>query len=121
MVIRDKGFMIINARNQVKSSIIGTMASIISKSSEFSQRTFIMSMAQNDDGSTKVSMRVSGNRDSEVDLHGVVSRMTEKMGSGAAGGHSMASGAVIPTEKEEEFMSIARDVLRQVSMEENIL
>jgi single-stranded-DNA-specific exonuclease len=120
-VIKDKGFLIINARDQVRPSIIGTMASIISKSSDFTERTYIMSMAHNLDGSTKVSMRVSGNNDADIDLHGVVSKITERMGSGAAGGHSMASGAVIPTDKEDEFVVLARDVLKQMSIVENIL
>jgi len=120
-VIRDRGYMIINAQTQVKSTIIGTLASIISKSNDIPQRTFIMSMAQNPDGFTKVSMRIAGNGNMDVDLHSVVGQITSKMGVSAGGGHSMASGALIPTDREQEFIGFARDVLRQASMEEHIL
>jgi single-stranded-DNA-specific exonuclease len=120
-VIKDKGYMIINARDQVRSTIIGTLASIISKSNDIPQRTFIMSMAQNSDGFTKVSMRIAGSRNMDVDLHSVVGQITSKMGVEAGGGHSMASGALIPTDREDEFIGFARDVLRQASMEEHII
>ncbi len=120
-VIKGKGYMIINAGTQVKSTIIGTLASIISKSNDLPQKTFIMSMAQNPDGFTKVSMRVAGNGKMDVDLHSVVGQITSRIGVAAGGGHSMASGALIPTEREQEFIGHARDVLRQASMEEHII
>lgn len=120
-VIKDRGYMIINAGTQVKSTIIGTLASIISKSNDLPRRTFIMSMAQNPDGFTKVSMRISGNGNMDVDLHSVVGQITSQMGVNAGGGHSMASGALIPSDREEEFIGLARGVLRQASMEEHIL
>jgi single-stranded-DNA-specific exonuclease len=120
-VIMDKGLLIINAHDQIKPTIIGTMASIISKSSSLPDKTFILSMARNDDGSTKVSMRIAGNGNSDVDLNTLVSRITEKIGAGKGGGHMHASGAVIPSDKEEDFISHARIVLGQLSMEEKVL
>lgn len=120
-VIKERGYIIINAQNEVRSTIIGTLASIISKSNEIPLRTFIMSMAQNPDGFTKVSMRIAGNGEMGVDLHSVVGQITSKMGVTAGGGHSMASGALIPSEREQEFIGIAKDVLRQASMEEHII
>jgi RecJ-like exonuclease len=120
-VIREKGYIIINAKDEVRSTIIGTLASIISKSNDVAERTFIMSMAQNPDGFTKVSMRIAGNGDMDVDLHSVVGQITSKLGVNAGGGHSMAAGALIPSEREQEFINAARDVLKQASMEEHII
>ena len=120
-VIMDKGLLIINARNQIKPTIIGTLASIISKSNNLPERTFILSMAQSDDGNTKVSMRIAGSNNSDIDLNNIVSQITDKIGIGKGGGHSHASGAVIPSDKEEEFISNARIVLSQLYMEEKIL
>jgi RecJ-like exonuclease len=120
-VISEKGYLIINAKNFVRPSIIGTMASIISKSSEMEDGRLILSMAQNLDGNTKVSLRLAGSREREMDLNSVVSKIVERLGAGAAGGHSMASGAIIPSEKEEEFIVNARSVLQMFSMEERII
>lgn len=120
-VIMDKGLLIINARDQIKPAIIGTLASMISKSSNLPDRTFILSMARNDDSSTKVSMRIAGNGNSDVDLNALVSKITEELGVGKGGGHSHASGAVIPSDKEEDFISHAKVVLSQLYMEEKIL
>ncbi len=120
-VIRDKGMIIINAQDQIRPTIIGTLASIISKSNDIPERTFILSMAQNDDGSTKVSMRIAGNSSSDVDLNDIVSQITEKVGAGKGGGHSHASGAVIPSDKEAEFIASAKTILKQNFLEEQVL
>ena len=118
-VMKDEGFVIINAKDSIRASIIGTLASIISKSNKVKDGTFIMSLAQIGDGYTKVSMRMAGNKN--IDLREIIKEITEKADCGEAGGHMHAAGALIDTAKEEEFIKEAKECLKKRSMEEDIL
>lgn len=120
-VIKENGYMIINARDLIMSSIIGTLASIISKSNGIKDRTFILSLAQMLDGYTKVSLRIAGNKNQDVDLRLIVKEMVQRIHGAEAGGHMHAAGALIPTDKEEEFIKTAQDVLKKKAMEEDIV
>jgi len=114
--IRGKGYVIINAENNIMSSIVGTLASIVSKSKDVKDNTFILSMAQNEDLTTKVSLRISGKKNG-FNLKAIMDEIVEKVG-GQAGGHMNAAGAVIKTEKEEEFIRVAKEVLEKKAIEE---
>ncbi|PIU29912.1 hypothetical protein COT07_03460 [Candidatus Woesearchaeota archaeon CG07_land_8_20_14_0_80_44_23] len=118
-VIRGNSYLIINAGSSVPATIIGTMASIISKSSGISAGTIIISLAQNFDGSTKVSARVAGREKNALDMRAIVKSIT-KISGGEAGGHRNAAGAVIPTESEDRFIESARAVLEKLALEENV-
>ncbi len=118
-IIEGEGYTIINAQDIIMSSIIGTLASIISKSNGIKVGTFVLSLAQILNGYTKVSLRIAGNKD--VDLRLIVKEITEKIEGSEAGGHIHAAGALIPTDKEEEFIEIAQEVLKKKAMEEDIL
>ena len=120
-VIKGEGYIIINAKDIIMASIIGTLASIISKSNGLEDGTFIMSMAQMNDGYTKVSLRIAGSKSKDIDLMLIVKEISEKIKAGEAGGHMHAAGALIPTDKEEEFIKAAQDVLKKKAMEEDIL
>ena len=88
-VIEGKGYVLINAKESIMPTMIGTIASIIAKSNGLGERTYIMSMAHLIDGDIKVSCRVSGSRKNDVDLREVVKEITDIVG-GAAGGHKFA-------------------------------
>ena len=81
-------------------------------------------MAQQDDGKTKVSMRMAGidryGKSSQIDLKEVVADITKQVG-GEAGGHMYAAGAIIPTEKEQPFIETAQRVLEKRSIEEKLV
>lgn len=109
-VIEDKGFIIINAEDNIRSSIIGTLASMLARSGEVAQGTLILSMAQTEADITKVSLRMAG-ENGEVELHKIVQAIVEKVG-GEAGGHMQAAGAMIPTAIEQEFIETAKEVMR---------
>jgi nanoRNase/pAp phosphatase (c-di-AMP/oligoRNAs hydrolase) len=121
-IIKKKGFILINAENKIMPSMIGTVASMLSKSNDIKKGTYIMSMAQNEDNTTKVSLRIAGlgccGRNS-VDLLGIVKRITKEVG-GEAGGHQFAAGALIQTSLEDKFIEAAIRVLEQMGMEELI-
>ncbi len=120
-VKKGKGYMIINAGEHIRPQIIGTLASIISHSNDVLDGMFIMSLARNDDGTTKISLRVSGTkRDPNLDLREIMKNIVDRV-KGEAGGHQFASGAVVPTEHEAELIIAAKDLLSQSSMEESVL
>jgi len=112
-IIKGKNYLIINAKDNVLSTMIGTIASMISKNNEMDNNIFVLSMARNQDDTTKVSLRITGNPD-EVDLKSVVAELVEQVG-GEAGGHQHAAGAIIDTDKEEKFIEHAKVLFDNVS------
>ena len=74
-------------------------------------------MAQQMDNTTKISLRAAGNNGH--DLMEIIKKITEKVG-GEAGGHENAAGAIIKTDKEEEFIKESKEILEKVSLEENV-
>lgn len=104
-----KGYIIIDAKKEVMSTIIGTLASILSKSGEMDDGTYILSMAQAEDNTTKVSLRISGVRNTgNIDLREVIQKIVDITG-GESGGHMNAAGAIIPSELEEKFVAAAKE------------
>lgn len=119
-VVEGEGFVIINAKDQVLPTMIGTLASILSKSRHVKDGSYILSLARNLDHTTKVSIRLAGvESNGEIDLRNIVALLADPVG-GSAGGHQFAAGAIIATEKEEEFLALAQDVLSKKGMEEVI-
>ncbi len=113
-------FVIINAKNNVMSTMIGTLASILSKSNLMTNNAFILSMAQALEGNTKVSLRTTNNIEGKLDLKAVIEEIIKDVGNSESGGHQNAAGAVIPTEKEQEFIEAAKEILGKYAMEERI-
>lgn len=115
------GFVIINAEDNVMPTMIGTLASIVAKSSNFSPGTFVLSLARAEDNFTKISLRLAGEKlvKGEFNLMEIMTAMAGKVG-GQAGGHHEAAGAIISTEKEEEFMSEAIRYLAEKRIEERV-
>lgn len=115
---REKGFVIINAKDYLPFTFIGTLASILSKSQEFEDKTYILSLAYALDNNMKASLRIVG-KNGDCDLRSLMLDIIRYVG-GEAGGHLEAAGAVIPIEKEQEFLTAAKEVLRKVSQEERV-
>ncbi|MBN2459551.1 DHH family phosphoesterase [Candidatus Woesearchaeota archaeon] len=112
-IIKGNNYVIINAKDNVLSTMIGTIASMISKNNELDNNVFVMSMARNPDSTTKVSLRITGNPDG-IDLKGIVAELVERVG-GEAGGHQYAAGAIIETDKEDKFIEQARSLFESAS------
>ena len=115
-VANGNGYILINAQDKIRPSIIGTLASIVSKSNGIKEK-FVMSMSQIADGTTKVSLRMSGN-DESIDLKQIIIKIIENIPNCEAGGHANAAGALIPTNLEEEFIKKAKVILEKNAMEE---
>ena len=119
-IIEGKGYIIINAGENVKDSLIGTLASIISRSNLYRNGTIVISMAYTLDGFIKISARtVKLNGEISVDLSKMMKKVIEKLG-GVGGGHNVAAGALISQEKEKEFIEFVQKQLEGVYVEEKV-
>jgi single-stranded DNA-specific DHH superfamily exonuclease len=112
--------MIINAKDKIIPTIIGTLASMITKSNIVKEGTYVLAMARLIEGTTKSSLRFAGKR-KDVDLREIVKEIIENLKSGEYGGHKNAAGTLVETEKEAEFLSVAKDVLEKRSLEEDVV
>ncbi len=102
--IEGNGFVIINAKKEIKDTIIGTIASIISNSSLYEKGTVITTMAHYED-KIKISSRNVGKTGRNVReiLNNVI-----KIVGGDVGGHEFAAGCLIASDKEQEFIDNLR-------------
>ncbi len=106
-----KNFVIINAEHNIKDTMIGTLASIISKSNIYPENTIILATAYTLDDNVKVSMRIcNGNKD--LDLRELLINITGNLGE--AGGHKYACGTLIKLDKEQEFVNNAINILSKI-------
>jgi len=105
-IYEGKNYVIINARDNVMPTMVGTLASIISKRDFYKEGTFIISMAYDMDD-IKISMRTVGKNES--DLRSKITEILSKIGCGFSGGHCNAAGALIPKEKENEFIEAVKN------------
>lgn len=99
--IQGEGYLIINAKRQIKDTIIGTITSILSKSSLYKKGTIITGMSYTDEGDIKVSVRLAGRNGRN--LREILQNIVPELG-GEFGGHHSAAGCTIPAEKEKEFI-----------------
>jgi len=109
---QEEGIMIINAKDNINPNIIGTIASILSKSRSLQENTFIFGLARRTDNTTKISARYQGKPPQS--LRGIMERVTVKT-SGTFGGHFEAAGALIPTDKEEECIKAIKEEVKIMS------
>lgn len=106
--ITGKSYAIINAKNNIKDTIIGTVASIISYSPTYEKGTIIIALAYTED-KIKVSARISG-QEKNRNVREVLSRIVVPLG-GEVGGHPGAAGCLISKEKETEFIEELKKTL----------
>ena len=102
--IEGKGFVIINAKDNIKDTMIGTIASIIANSSIYDEGTIIITMAYSGN-KIKISARTVGS--SGRNLRELLNSITHFTG-GEIGGHEHAAGCIISKKHEEEFISLLR-------------
>ncbi|MBM3199414.1 DHH family phosphoesterase [Candidatus Woesearchaeota archaeon] len=113
-VTEKDGYVMIKAGDNVKDTMIGTIASIISRSNVYSEGTIILSMANMADGHIKASLRRVGTNKA-MDLRNIVKEIADRVGVKEAGGHRDACGCLLPSEKGQEFLSVAEEVMKKVT------
>lgn len=106
--IKGKNFVILNAKDQIKDVIIGTICSMLSSSSVYKEGTILIGMAYNEDR-IKVSARIAGRQGrnlKELMEQTIIEFKKENPNSVAeVGGHNMAAGCLIEKENEEKFLN----------------
>ncbi len=113
-ITRNNNFIIINARNNILPTLIGTITSIMSH--EYDQLIYI-GMARNKDNYTKISIRQKSN---EYNLRELIEPIIDSIG-GISGGHATAAGALIKTHKEQEFIDRITAKLREITIEQRVI
>jgi single-stranded-DNA-specific exonuclease len=113
-VIKGKNYVILNAGTEVPCTVIGTIASMITKNGDVPHGTFVLGMAKNNDDTTKISLRVAGNPPG-LDLKEIVSSIARAAG-GQAGGHQYAAGAVIETSREHDFIEAGKQCFINITL-----
>lgn len=111
-IIEKNNHIIINARDNVLHTMIGTLASIISKTDDMNKSTFVLSLARTPDRMSKVSLRVTGTPEN-TDLREIMQRLIEPLG-GETGGHKFAAGGLIETGKEAELIDSAQKYFSKI-------
>ena len=97
--IKGSGFVILNARDSIKDTIIGTVTSILSSSNYYEEGTILIGMAYNQN-KIKVSARSVGKgRNLKELLQGSISEIEAEVG-----GHHQAAGCLIRKEDEQRFI-----------------
>ena len=110
--IEGNKYVIMNAKDKIQDTIIGTVASIMSMSAMYKEGTVVITMAYNQD-KIKVSSRICGREkktDEPRNLKEMMDEVTELIG-GESGGHKMAAGCVIDKEKEQAFIELIKKKL----------
>lgn len=111
-IIELENLTMINAEEYIKDTLIGTTASILSKSNIYKSGTIIIAMAHTVDGFTKISARISGNC-KEISLRNMLQDVIKIVG-GQTGGHENAAGAIISQEKDDQFITEVKNYLGKV-------
>ena len=112
--IKGKGFVILNAKDQIKDAIVGTICSMLSSSPTYTEGTILIGMAYNED-KIKVSARIVGQEGrnlKEVLEKTVIKFKTNNPESIAeVGGHHFAAGCLVEKSKEESFIETLKKEL----------
>lgn len=112
--INGNGFVIMNAKDNIKDAIVGTICSMLSSSPTYEEGTVLIGMAYNQD-KIKVSARMVGREGrnlKEMLERVVVSFKHEYPGTEVEiGGHHFAAGCLIEREKEEHFIETLKKSL----------
>jgi RecJ-like exonuclease len=100
--IEGEGFVIINAKDQIKDTMIGTIMSILASSSIFKPGTILMGMGHDEyNGMIKISTRNVGKQGKNT--REILSNIMQHF-EGEVGGHEFAAGCSIQLEHEESFI-----------------
>tara|TARA_B100001971_G_C18247356_1_gene575333 strand:+ start:1332 stop:2678 length:1347 start_codon:yes stop_codon:yes gene_type:complete len=110
--IEGREYVIINTKDNVKDTIIGTLASILSFSSVYKKGKIIIAMAYNKD-KIKISTRMVGrNPNTSRNLKQFVESIMHSLGTGGEfGGHKHAAGCTIKQEDEQKFIELVKKKL----------
>lgn len=105
--IEGRGYVIINAKDKVKDTIIGTITSILSHSPIYDQETILIGMAY-DKEKIKISARSVGKKGRNI--REILTNIAINF-QGEVGGHEFAAGCTINKEHEIAFLKNLKENL----------
>ena len=112
--IKGKGFVILNAKDQIKDAIVGTICSMLSSSPTYDQGTILIGMAYNED-KIKISARIVGHegRNLKEVLEKTVTTFkgANPQTIAEVGGHHFAAGCLVEKDKEASFIETLKKEL----------
>lgn len=109
--IQGEKFLIINAKEKIKDTMIGTIISILSHSSIYKEETILVGLSKYEN-KIKVSARNVGKKGRNV--REILNKIINIIG-GEVGGHEFAAGCTISQEKEKYFLEeLKKDLELQV-------
>ncbi len=118
--ISGKNYLILNCKDVVRDSVIGTLLTILSFSFEYPPETILVGMANKEVNKIKVSARITRSRKNSVNLRNILAKVCEKTGiQGECGGHPAAAGCLISTQDEENFINALKQELEYIQNEKN--
>jgi len=101
-----------HAGDGIRDTIVGIVANMLLNSEDTSNDLPIIGFANKDDDQIKASARANQSLvDRGLDLSVVLKTAASKL-DGIGGGHSIAAGATIPRGKEEEFLKIVEEEIK---------
>jgi len=106
--IQGGNYVIVNAKTNIKDTIIGTAMSILSSSFIYPKGTILIGMAYRQDDKIKISARIVRDRsrkEVDVNLNRLLGSVVNAVG-GEVGGHANAAGALISKDKEKIFLEL---------------
>jgi RecJ-like exonuclease len=98
--------------NKVPDSIIGTITSVALHSNLLNEDKPVLGLAESSDNMIKISARLP-EKLRDLNLGKIIRKAAEVVG-GEGGGHERAAGALIPKEKQEEFINIINSLLGEM-------
>jgi len=113
--IKGKGFVILNAENSIKDTVIGTVCSMLSSSPKYEKGTILIGMAKTPEEKIKISARIVGGegRNLKDVLEQAIKKFKEENPETSAevGGHHSAAGCLIESGKEASFIKSLKSEL----------
>ena len=112
--IKGKGFVILNAKDQIKDAIVGTICSMLSSSPKYDEGTILIGMAYSED-KIKISARIVGhegrNLKEVLEKTIMAFRKANPETLAEVGGHHSAAGCLIEKDKEASFIETLKKEL----------
>ena len=113
-VIEEKNYILINSKDHILPTMVGTIASILSRSKFLDNGKIIITMGRTIQDKTKISIRISGkNKSLNVDVNNIIKQIILEVG-GEFGGHKTAAGGLIDTKNEENFVLTTKRILKNI-------
>lgn len=108
-IVRMKNIQFFDARDEIEDTIVGTVAGMLLGSEGADRTAPMVAFAESTEYSEMPMVKASGRATQDlvsrgVDLSSAIRAAAEKVG-GVGGGHNIAAGATIPSDRRDEFLT----------------